>query len=169
MLIILGILLGLYGLYCAVAVYVEKSDSKTASVATARATESISPDLLYSAISDVRKAYNVPALRYNSALNTTAEAKCKDMVDNQYYEHINPKTGEKHYSKISELIPKVVYESENLNKGTFMNNQEVVDSWMSSPKHKGAIIDPKYTDTGFAVCEDRGVTLTVEHFAQVAQ
>src|SRR5690606_7646641 len=83
----------------------------------------------------------------------SSNAKCQDMVKHKYYDHKNPNTGVSGIYYVDNNRVKYSYASENLNKGIFKNAKSVVDSWMSSESHKASIVDPKFTEIGFAVCK----------------
>jgi uncharacterized protein YkwD len=116
------------------------------------APETISTAALYNDVNAARQAANVAALSQNPLATQAAEQKCQDMVTNDYYAHINPKTGEHGYAYAEKLIPSGTLFNENLNEGYSPTNQGWVDSWLNSPDHKATMLDPKFTDTGLAIC-----------------
>lgn len=114
----------------------------------------ITPDSLYLNINNVRSTKNLPTFSRNPSLDKSAEMKCNDMVLNHYYDHVNPSTGKPGGKYAEDAGVKYTYVSENLNKGTFNTSSDVIDSWMGSESHKASILDPKYTEIGFATCVD---------------
>lgn len=141
-----------------------QNSSATTSVST---PEAITPNSLYVSLEEARIKSGATGLTHNPALDTSAGQKCSDMVSGDYYAHVNPTTGKHGYDYITANLSNTVYVDEILNQGTVTTTQGFVDSWMSSPDHKSAIIDPKYTDIGFAVCNEGGKTTVVGHLAQV--
>lgn len=125
------------------------------------------PDKLYVEISNIRREYNLPQMIYSNELNASAGDKCSDMVANNYYGHENPFTGKKGYSYIEHTMKGAVYVSENLNQGNEDTAKAYVDSWMNSASHRSAILDSRYTHTGFAVCQRGDKFTIVQHMAQV--
>lgn len=130
-----------------------------------------SPSDLYIAIEKERQQYNLPPLSHNPDLDASAQDKCTDMVNNHYYGHDNPTTGQHGGSYIFSHVPSATFGDEILNIG---DNPKVtysapifMESWMKSPDHKSAIIDPKFTDVGFAVCTVDGRTVAVGHMAVI--
>lgn len=131
--------------------------------------EQITPDSLFVAINGTRTKNGIAPLSRDTSLDRSASLKCSDMSTYDYYAHTNPKTGKHGYSFADDVGVSYKYVSENLNLGNFANTSEVIDSWMNSPAHKAAILDPKYQTTGFAVCtlpSYPGYTAQVEHFVE---
>lgn len=136
-------------------------------------SDPITPDILFTKINNVRTGSGIAPLRYTTQLNTSASQKCTDMVANSYYDHVNPSTGKHGYSYVYENIKPATKASENLNQVYIETAEEVVNSWMKSPAHKAAILDPSYTDVGYAVCNvsingDKS-TVVVQHLAEIKQ
>lgn len=80
------------------------------------------------------------------------------MTQNKYYGHDNPKTGKHGYEYISEVGIYCARDSENLVGAT--TEEEAVESWVKSPAHYKAMIDPTNTLTGFGISNNK----IVEHF-----
>ncbi len=111
-------------------------------------------------VNEERVAVGAPKLKLNSYLNHSAQDKCIDMQQKNYWSHDTP-TGEKFWVFIDNYT---TYEKsgENLAKG-FSNDGAVVTGWMNSPKHKEAMLNPSFTDVGYGVCDFRGGKLVVQH------
>ena len=127
---------------------------------------------LHRALNHARIEEGVKPLQRSQILDRSAKMKCSNMVQGNYYDHKNPRTGKQGYSYITDLDKSTAYVSENLNAGIFYSAAEVIDNWMVSKPHKKAILDKRYQKTGFAVCKiDRfpGELVIVNHFAQVVQ
>lgn len=123
-------------------------------------------DTLYIAINRVRADNRLPQFKRNHLLDDSAKMKCDDMVKNDYYDHENPKTGKSGYMYIADTVGSADFASENLNSGTFYLAEEVVSSWMGSPSHAASILDPSFTEIGFATCEIKSLpnaTVVVQH------
>lgn len=89
------------------------------------------------------------------------------MVQNGYYGHTNPKTGVSGMTYMRQALPHPAL-AENLNIGPPQTAHYYFESWMNSPGHRKNILDPQYTQTGFAVCfasHEPGKMMLVEHFS----
>lgn len=126
---------------------------------------------LYSGIEQQRQLNGVPSLAHNSALDASARQKCDDMVNGSYYGHVNPITGKQGYTYVFSNIPSATRGDEILDQGDnpshVYTSEDFMVSWMNSPDHRSAIIDPQYTDVGFAVCAVNGKQTVVGHLAAV--
>lgn len=150
----------------------KSAPTPVASPVTATITpEAISANAIYDDVNIARHNAGVPPLADSPELTTSAQQKCADMTTTNYYAHQNPATGKQGYSYVFSDLPNVAYASENLNLGNLPTNQAFVDSWLASPAHKAAMLDPKYTVTGLATCyipKYPNETAVVEHFAEVS-
>lgn len=162
-LLITGALITAYLIYCVVYIANEKPAATSAPV-----REEITSAAIYNLVNDERQKAGVARLSQNPALNDSAKKKCDDMVAGNYYEHMNPTTGRSGYEYINEAVENERSASENLNQGIFTANKFVIDGWLNSASHKAAMLDPKYTDTGVAVChipsEPANSVTVVQHF-----
>lgn len=116
--------------------------------------ERITPDDLFVEINKVRTDHDLKQFKRNELLDKSSSIKCKDMTENHYYDHQNPKTGKQGYSYVKDLQINYDSVSENLNAGIFYTAKEVIDSWMGSKPHRASILDPRYDEIGFATCTD---------------
>lgn len=115
----------------------------------------------------IRIENNLPPLKENEKLNQMAELKIKDMFENQYFSHqlANKKD-------ISYLAEKIDYQyikiGENLAKGFFQDDEELVLAWFNSPGHRANILNSKYKEIGVAVkkvfFQGELLWLAVQHF-----
>ena len=116
-----------------------------------------------------RSKQNIPALKVDAKLKSSAETKLQDMFKNQYFQHISP-SGE----SVSDVVRREKYEyivvGENLALGVFGGDEQVVAAWMASPGHKRNILDARYQDIGVAVgqgmYQGRKQWLIVQHFGK---
>lgn len=112
----------------------------------------ISIEALYNAINKARVANNLSPYSHNQLLDKSSSLKCADMVAGQYYGHENPTTLKRGGSYVNTQYGYHDGSSENLNLGYFNTASDVVDSWMGSESHRASIIDPQFTEIGFATC-----------------
>jgi uncharacterized protein YkwD len=163
------LVVGFFVYICAKVMYAESGSQPPAQ--TVR--EDITAASLYNLVNQERQKAGVTALSFNDKLNESAELKCEDMVAHQYYEHENPKTGERGGKFVFKVLPNATLASENLDQGTMPNSQQVITDWLNSPSHKAAMLDPKWTDTGFATCQPpgqpEGSRTIVQHLAIVKE
>lgn len=99
----------------------------------------------------IRAQYGLTLLAMDPALNLSAKAKCDDMVKRNYWDHKDP-DGKDPYHFFSEAGASFSKAGENLAFG-YNNAQQTLDGWVNSPTHKDNLVDPDYTNVGFAVCE----------------
>jgi len=126
----------------------------------------INTDTLYMEINKVRAANSLPQFERNPLLDKSAALKCEDMQKDNYYDHYHPKTKKQGLEFIDERTTPYEYASENLNAGVFYIPSDVITSWMGSPTHAASILDPQFTQIGFAICEVAsypGQTVVVQH------
>lgn len=129
--------------------------------------EVIDASTIYLLVNEERVKAGIPPLSRNPKLDASAQAKCDDMVNSNYYGHANPTTSKQGYSYAEAAISNGQYVSENINTGDLFTNKGYIDSWLGSPSHKAAMLDPKYEDTGVAVCKTKiGKIDIVQHFVQ---
>lgn len=101
-----------------------------------------------------RAAYGLPPLAENHLLNSIAESRARDMLENQYFDHVSP-TGE----QASDLAQNIGYRykiiAENIGSGDFINNQKIVNGWMQSPGHRDNILSTEVREMGAAVLKGK--------------
>ncbi len=108
-------------------------------------------------------------LKENVYLNIAAAAKAKDMLDNRYFEHVSPVNGD----DVADFAAAAGYEyiaiGENLAKGNYKNDADLVQAWMASPGHRENILKSGYQEMGAAVLygvfEGKKTWLAVQIFA----
>lgn len=126
------------------------------------------PDLqqLYVFTNDERVKHNLPALTLDPRLETSAGAKCTDMVVNHYWAHDSP-AGKTPQDFIQAVIPEPIghyYSGENI-AIDFVTARAVTDAWIASPGHEANILNPHYVDVGYAVCTAAtGSVMVVQEF-----
>lgn len=135
----------------------------------AYATE-MSIDGLLKSTNEQRTAHGLTALKINSKLNVSAQAKANDMITRDYWAHNTPDGDE----------PWVFFEAagysyqragENLAYG-FSTSDATVIGWMNSPSHRANILDDSYAEVGFGFVNGENFnttgqeTVVVAHYAQ---
>lgn len=128
----------------------------------------ISVQDLLSLTNTERQKLGLPALSYNDQLAVAARAKAANMFADNYWAHINPKTGQTPWVFIQAAGYQYTYAGENLARG-FTNTQDVINAWMASPTHRANVVSRNYQDVGFAIQQgnltgETDTTLVVEEF-----
>ena len=105
-------------------------------------------------------------VRENAELSAAAEAKARNMFEENYWAHFAP-SGKSPWDFIKASGYRFTYAGENLAKN-FNASEDVVTAWMNSPSHRDNIVNPKYREIGIAV-EDgilngQRTTLVVQMF-----
>lgn len=166
-------IIAIYIVVCIVAAILDigQGESKVAPVGATPKTEVIDPFTIYNLVNEQRVKASVQPLSNNPLATKAAQQKCQEMVDQDYFEHINPKTGVHGYQFAINAIPKGTFFNENLTEGGAVTNAEVVQFWLDSAGHKATLLEPKYTDTGLAVChrpsQPADSHIVVQEFVQI--
>lgn len=134
--------------------------------------EAITPEAILQDVNKARVANGEQPLVEDPLLMQAAQAKCDDMVANNYYGHQNPKTGQYIDAYARQIDPAIQYYAENLAGGVYPTNQTYVDAWLNSPGHKTNMLNPLYTQTGAATCVLPGTAsndiIAAQEFASVS-
>ncbi len=114
---------------------------------------------VFTLVNNERIKAGLPALVDNPKLDASAAAKCADETQNNYHEHVSP-SGVSWYTFVRAEYPRYTLAGENLSWG-YPSSATAVAGLMGSPLHKANILNPTFTDVGYAVCNDNWV---VQHF-----
>lgn len=127
------------------------------------ARQQISATELLAATNGERRASNLPQLALDDKLTEAAMLKAQDMFKQQYWAHTSP-AGTAPWYWFGQVGYNYTYAGENLAKN-FTSSEAVSAAWMASPEHRSNILDPHYTQVGFAVVNgvlsSRSTTLVV--------
>lgn len=115
------------------------------------------------AVNAERAKVGVAPLQLHTNLSRTAQMKADDMIVRNYRGHLMPDTSQPLTEEMRQLQAAVcVSASENLTwDDNVTNTKQSMNSWLNSPSHKAAMLDPKYTYTGIGVGDGKVV---VQHF-----
>jgi hypothetical protein len=122
---------------------------------------------LYVDVNNERAKAGLTPLKSNAALTRSATAKCAAMAELNVWAHDLP-DGRTPFTFIQAQLTHYDTASENIayNPGLKFNSQDTVNSWMNSASHKAAILNPVYTDVGYAICSAKDFPdMVVQHFA----
>ncbi len=104
---------------------------------------------LMNRINQERTQRLLPALVMNSKLMSAAEIKSQDMIDRDYFAHVNP-DGDYVWPVIEEQGYKP-YKALGENLAIdFTSAESIVKAWMNSPGHRANILNEKFEDQGMA-------------------
>jgi hypothetical protein len=100
-------------------------------------------------------------LNINAELTLAATNKANDMLAKDYWSH-NAPDGATPWQFVDAAGYSYSLAGENLARG-FANADTVVAAWLASPSHRANVLDPSYTDVGFAVVSGKmnGQTTTL--------
>lgn len=120
----------------------------------------VSSNTVIMLINTTRAEFDLNAVTEAGALDSSAAAKCQDMVSKNYFAHSDPSGASTWDSFISGYASK----GEILAKG-FTNDHAQHQAWLNSPTHKAVIVMAVYRYIGQAKCTyPDGNNLTVVHF-----
>lgn len=122
-------------------------------------------DELLRLVNAERAKNGVAPLTIDVRLNQSAQMKADDEIKYNYFGHVSPVTNTRNgLDAIKATGIECVWESENLVSiiSGEPSSRAAVRDWINSPPHHAAMIDPKYSLTGFGI---HG-TQVVEHFCQ---
>lgn len=125
---------------------------------------------LLASTNEKRAEAGVTILRVDEKLSHAAEKKAQDIISNQYWDHISP-DGVEPWDWLDETGYAYEVAGENLAKN-FTTAGGVVSGWMNSESHRENMLNPRYTEVGFATVsgnlDGRPATITVALYAKPA-
>ena len=115
-----------------------------------RYKEQLTREAIIDLTNSARITEGLTTLEENQVLDTIAEARARDILEKQYFDHVSP-TGEKasHIAIRAGYRYKVI--AENLARGVFSTNSKLVDAWMKSPSHRKNILSDRVREIGVSV------------------
>lgn len=144
--------------------------------------EFVTVDSLYQEFSNIRKSNGLIPTSWDDKLNRSAQSKCDDMIQQNYFGHYNPNTnlsGVEYAKKQYNQKPGLYGENlgrgygSNLGKpdsnGRVINAEYFYDQWKNSQSHREALTNERFTVTGLAICgnadgREWGDIYVVQHF-----
>ncbi len=101
-------------------------------------------------VNEIRQAEGLQPLVLSLALTDVASEFACEMIEEDFFAHINPETDESPGDRLT--VSGYIYFSmgENLAGGQ-TTAQEVVDAWMNSEPHKDNILTPEWREIGVAI------------------
>jgi len=118
-----------------------------------------------------RTAHGLQRLTESAILDTVAQKKLQNMIQNDYFDHTAP-DGTDPWEWFFRSGYDFSYAGENL-ATTFTTAKDQHDAWMASPKHRQNILDERFTNVGVAVgnrmIDGKKAIVTVQVFATPAK
>jgi uncharacterized protein YkwD len=111
-------------------------------------------ELIFCLHNEQRAEHGLPALQYETRLETAAQRHAADMVERRFFAHETPEGLGPEARALNAGYPTGQYSSgENLAWGTGLEASpvEVVDGWMHSPGHRENILRDAFTQMGVGV------------------
>ena len=96
----------------------------------------------------------VPPLRYSDVLSEASRAHALDMAERGYFDHKTPE-GITPTQRLAKTGYQWSLTGENIARGQ-MSAREAVEGWLASPGHCANIMEPRFSETGFALAEEGG-------------
>lgn len=116
-------------------------------------------DSIITAINKIRAENNLPPLVQDKRLSQSAYEKSKDMIDRNYWSHLDP-DGNMAWGNIKRNGYNYQHAGENMSRN--FNDERSIEEWMKSPTHRANILNPDYTDIGIG----RSGNINVLHFGR---
>lgn len=113
-------------------------------------------------VNEERVKNGAAPLVIDERLNQSAQEKVDDMVKNNYIAHESPINGRHGYELAADIMKyDCITLGENISFGR-NDTTDIVSGWIGSDKHHKAMINTKYSLTGFGIANN----LYVEHFCE---
>lgn len=130
---------------------------------------------LYELVNERRQQARLPPLLPEETLRTVARAHASDMLERDFFEHINP-DGQNSADRIARMHRTLIGKTgENLWKGSRLQldkhpdlGAEIFRILMASGRHRTQIVHPDYTHIGIGVIFRDGEARAAQSFAHVA-
>ena len=97
-------------------------------------------------VNRVRQQNGLPAMKLSVRLSNVAQNHASDMADQGYFSHKNS-LGESSFDRMAKEGIQYMAAGENIAKGQ-PTPQDVMNSWMNSPGHRGNILSNKFNKIG---------------------
>ncbi len=114
--------------------------------------EKLNPYFIEQYVNDERAKLGLSQLRHSTELTESSQAKLNDMITVDYFAHNSP-SGLTPWNFITSAHYNYQTAGENLARGNYNNEHDVVEAWMNSPEHKAVILNAKYCDIGISVAK----------------
>ena len=114
-------------------------------------------------VNEERAKVGVAPLKLDERLNASAQEKADDMQNRDYYGHVSPEGVHGYSLAENRTKGSCGLVGENIIKNRYdANSQNTINGWMNSEPHRKAILDSRYTKTGFGISKGS----IVQHFCE---
>jgi uncharacterized protein YkwD len=123
---------------------------------------------LMKGVNEVRRERHLKPLSSSPELARVAQAHARDMAQQDYLSHVNPK-GEDPLARVRAAgIEGVKLLAENIGSSSKSGDRiaSIIQEWLASPVHRENVLNPAFNTTGVAIVETAdGKTLAVQLYA----
>jgi uncharacterized protein YkwD len=128
---------------------------------------------IYQLTNAARRKKHLPPLDKDNALVATARAHSDDMLQRDFFSHVNP-DGKAPQDRIAPAYSRTIARSgENIWGGHGYDSSDskllarvIVDSWMTSPGHRANLLNPNFTHMGVGVSLSGKEIRATQNFVQ---
>jgi len=114
-------------------------------------------------VNQERAKVGAAPLKLDERLNASAQEKADDMQNRDYYGHVSPEGVHGYSLAENRTKGSCGLVGENIIKNRYdANSQNTINGWMNSEPHRKAILDSRYTKTGFGISKGS----IVQHFCE---
>lgn len=121
----------------------------------------VDTNLMLNLINEARANYGLSAVELNTKLNNLSKVHLDDMIDRDFFAHVNL-DGQSPQDRASLLEINTVV-GENLAKD--LNTEKAFHSLMRSAVHRANILNPEWETVGLAIAESDGYVYVVQEFS----
>lgn len=129
-----------------------------------------SKEELLKLVNDERSKVGVAPLTENALLSNSAQYKADDEIKLGYFGHTRPgestNNGLDYLNSIDGTMCKSISENLHDSSGYYSTANGAVESWVKSREHYQAMVNPKYSYTGFGVKKSGDRVTIVQHFCE---
>lgn len=128
--------------------------------------------IVFDLINQERGRYGKKQLTREKSLTQIAYAHSSDMLDRNFFSHINPEGRSPHDRIVMGYPNQISASGENIwmssgDRSTARDlAKKMVDGWMNSPGHRKNILSDDFSHTGIGVCQNGAETRATQVFAK---
>ncbi|MFH1112056.1 MAG: CAP domain-containing protein [Patescibacteria group bacterium] len=131
----------------------------------------VMPDAIVGFTNQYRSESDLNSLKINTLLTEAAQLKAEDMAKNSYFNHTSPE-GLTPWHWLEQVGYRYSLAGENL-AINFIDSQDAIAAWMSSPDHRANILNNNFTEIGIGTAkglyQGRETVFIVQFFGRTNQ
>lgn len=148
---ITGMTVILAGIIIGISRYTKPFPLPTPPVAVQQTDDILDPNEILKLVNSERKKHGLKELVSDPDLTAVAQERVNDMVQNQYYAHLNLQ-GKFYYQLFAAHGFKTGYSCENLDVEFTLDERQYIDDWLLSTKgHRECLLNIDVTKAGYAI------------------